>query len=108
MDRRKMDRIARFVKIIDETALEFNGAEDGYEGLRFVVICSDGDVGDIRQAETPDELAESIGNLLDSTFRFGGWYDLDEEDPHAHCASWTVSVTIGPEETGNASGDLEV
>jgi hypothetical protein len=100
-------RKTAFLKVTTSTGLDFDGELDQYEGGRYVVMCFDGDLGTFREADTLEDLAGCIGGLLQATFAYGGWYDLDDERLHPHAVSYSVTVSHG-EEFGTASGDLFV
>lgn len=103
-------RFDRLIQQFKATGLDYQGVEEDYEGQRYVLLSKDIGCGQGNIAFTYDieELAALIGGLLETTFAFAGWYDMDDEDPHPHGASWEVAVTHGPTEIGEASGDLEV
>jgi hypothetical protein len=101
------ERKAAFLKVAKGTGLDFDDELDQYEGGRYVVMCYDGGLGTFWEANTLQDLAACIGGLLASAFAYGGWYDLDDEDPHPHAASWAVTVSHG-EDFDTADGDVLV
>ena len=99
------ERKAAFLKVVEATGLDFDGELEQYEGGRYVVMCYDGELGTFREANTLEDLAACIGDLLESAFAFGGWYDLEDGGPYAYYAGWAVTVSRG-EDHGSAEGTV--
>jgi hypothetical protein len=102
------ERMASFLKVVKATGLDFDGEDlKRHEGGRYIVIAYDGELGIFREADTLQDLAGCIGGLLDVAYAYGGWYDLDDETPHTHGASWVITVNHG-DDYDTAEGDLLV
>ena len=88
-----MTRQENFTKLVKDTGLDFGGSEETYDGCRYIVIFYDGEIGCFSTSNTLEQVGQNIGDLIGAPYAFGGWYDLDDEIPHAHSCSWQVVVS---------------
>ena len=102
-----MERKEKFLKLLADSGLEFGAEMNDYEGGRYIVIASDGDIGAFSEANKMDELAAVVGGYLDSPYSFGAWYDLDQEGLPPGGCEWRVWVRGSREDvTGMADGKV--
>ena len=91
-------RHANFLRLLKESRLEFGGAEQNYEGERYLVLVLDGDIGDFATADNLREVAGNIGDYIESAYGVVGWYDLDEAEPVRRGWKWMVTVNKDDDE----------
>jgi hypothetical protein len=93
-NRRKQEVQAREVKL--GQIFESSGIDEindlSPEGKRYVVLVFDGDLGTFSEADTLEELAKQVGDLLSEAWAFAGWYDLDEERPIPHGLTFQIEI----------------
>lgn len=91
-------RYANFLRLIAAARLDFGGAEQNYEGERYLIIVSDGSIGDFTTADGLREVAGAIGDYIEIAMAVDAWYDLDEAEPVRRGWKWMVTVQQGDDE----------
>ena len=90
-----MNRKEKFETIINTTGQQFDPDEVAeYGGERYIVLFGDESLGNFNVADTLEEVAGCIGDLITSPWGFNGWYDLNEDDLKPHGFTWGINIPL--------------